>query len=539
MKNTEYCGYTGMSGFSVAYEVNRFVDESWVKQKEYLALADEAEMLNRENMRLHLAKYNTEVELKCYQNANYSKKIKDLENLLETYKDAENQLGKKSGTIPMIVHQKVHYVDSIYYTALLKMHQETIESYERLNDRIHNQQRIENSLQSEITRLRRELKEYKRAMRILPKNKNGCIAYSVSNTHVVITKEQYDTYEMFQKENQALREKIVKLEKPKTHKQGVPYFVIEPDTCPLMTDLERLSELDNMVQKAKSRRAEPEPLKGQELTLNWLEEFHEYNVTRWDILKEKLGIHADIKPFRILHKAQLDIKLSLQKGEIPKFKIQVTPEQSEYVQEWIFANGGRWRINSMTSIMETNATCLYLENQQITCNMCNATDEGKYISGFPIITFAQFKEWAKPTEPAKVYSYTDFPCLTVINERSGKRIAVMDSIKEETFLLNYVKVYSYDSKNNLQITNYADRTVDSRGSFNKNIRVIETTIDKLKVGDWWMMKGVVSNSNMVYYNHVSAVTDYEIESQWIRNGDIAKSGYPREFSTPVYKFELK
>jgi hypothetical protein len=86
------------------------------------------------------------------------------------------------------------------------------------------------------------------------------------------------------------------------------------------------------------------------------------------------------------------VKTALQKGEIPKFKIQVNPEQSEYVQKWIFANGGKWQGYQNTTVSETCMPYLFTNTQDN--NTLTWGCSGNHNTS-PEITFDQFKEWAK------------------------------------------------------------------------------------------------------------------------------------------------
>lgn len=194
----------------------------------------------------------------------------------------------------------------------------------------------------------------------------------------------------------------------------------------------------------------------------------------------------ELKGCQLLNIELKSIKEALGKGDVPRFRIQVTPEQSEYVQKWIFAHGGQWDKKFCHCIESKNV--LYLEQKYLFIDLeKNMTTSDNKLDIFvtsdkPCITFDQFKAWAKPIEPEKKAS--DFPLLVVIEHNGEKYIGYRD----QTFDIpgtNITRVYFWDKYSNMQSTGLwrPEEHGCSDARRNAEIKVTKTTIDKIKRGD--------------------------------------------------------
>jgi peptidoglycan hydrolase CwlO-like protein len=234
------------------------------------------------------------------------------------------------------------------------------------------------------------------------------------------------------------------------------------------------------------------------------------------------------------------IKIALEKGEIPKFKIQVTPEQSEYVQKWIMANKGTW-YSGNKKIKNTKQRYLFTryDNRDVLthCSNYKATFND---DNSPEITFDQFKAWAKPIEPE--IKTSDFPLLAVVEKDGEKYIGFMNQTPGTT--TNRTKVYHWDTKGTLCTTYFHLYEVHCTGGgqLDKYIKVTKTMIKELKVGDSFYFSdgySYVNSTDIDDYYHVNKIS---LDENRIYCED--QTGHTTKFcfilaENPVYKFELK
>lgn len=333
---------------------------------------------------------------------------------------------------------------------------------DRLNKKVSDQQRIENSLQSEITRLRRENKLLKERIEDL------------TSTQVTIKDAEWGG--------------------------GKGFDIFYVDEC---------TEVSDAIWNEMCKTLEHERLK------------------------------------------ICGIKQSLERGNIPKFKIQVTPEQSRYVQKWIFAHGGEWVNHGWGKIISnTDSPYLIYGIDEDKLSFYHSHHRMDYKdNATPEITFDQFKEWAKPIEPEKQWSYKDFPSLTVVVGDGGyKYIAIGDNLSHVPGSTKDKEIFYYNRLQQLCKTDYSQYKVQPSPYFNANIRVIETTIDKLKVGDWWKFKNTCGDFTDIFgeitdiwtYHYVMDIKNNKLKCTYIGSrGDENKTTFYRDQKDEVYKFELK